>query len=150
MTMEMKIVLAFQQLSFLDFAFTVSEVIQVESTYNFTSQHFDEGFYKSNFYQEMIFTVPNGCRIMLTIDYIHTERNYDFVRIGDGGTPGEYMLIEYSGGPEHDAVEVLSNETDMWLTFTTDFSLYYDGFSGYAQLINTTSEGKCSIIYYIG
>ncbi|XP_071829391.1 scavenger receptor cysteine-rich domain-containing protein DMBT1-like isoform X12 [Apostichopus japonicus] len=118
----------------------VSETVNVNARYNFTSVNFSRGFYSNNLHQEMIFKAPLGHQLYIHIDFLFTEEHYDTLNIGDGAVPGENLLLSYSGGPVVDQLTAISSMGSLWFTFRSDSSVIGVGFKGYVEVTNMTSD----------
>ncbi|XP_071830018.1 uncharacterized protein [Apostichopus japonicus] len=114
--------------------------VNVSSSYNFTSQNFGNGHYPNNLYEDFIFSAPEGLHLLLNIIYVKTENSCDYLTIGNGNIVGEGTLLSYSGGPAINELRVLSNGTNLWVTFTTDGSVTDEGFYGIVEPVNLTSD----------
>ena len=68
-----------------------------------------------------------GNTMTVNITRFQTERTYDILRIGDGGTVGT-QRAEYSGEPSVPIV-IRSAGPEVWITFTSDGDKLAPGFS---------------------
>lgn len=83
--------------------------------------------------------------MLLTIEYLFTEYNFDRLRVGNGNITNERNILQYSGGPFVDEIRVLSEGNVMWLTFTSDSYNQYRGFSGFIEAVHMTIDGKNNV-----
>lgn len=90
----------------------------------------------------MIFIAPEGMHVLINIDFIRTERGYDYLEIGNGNITNQESVLQFSGGPFVDEIKVVSEGNQMWLTFTTDETDNYQGFRGFAEPVNFTTNGN--------
>jgi len=88
-----------------------------------------------------ITTVSNS-RIAMEFTSFQTEYNYDFVKIYDGTSSSSPLLASYSGFSLPAPVQSTSNH--LYVKFTADTSLNYDGFNANYNTITTTSIGACT------
>ena len=71
---------------------------------------------------------PEDCRAVAKFHTFDLESGYDYLRIGSGLNAGDLtsQLVQLSGSSLPDEVVSINNE--MWLNFTSDFSVSRDGF----------------------
>ncbi|PIK41197.1 putative CUB and sushi domain-containing protein 1-like, partial [Apostichopus japonicus] len=119
---------------------TMSDVWNITTLRNITSDNFENKVYPCNLVQEQVFYAPDGLRLLLTIDYLQTGHFTDFLRVGNGNITTERHILKYSGGPFNDEIKVLSETNVMWLRFTTDNNYNGGGFSGFIRPVSTTVD----------
>ncbi|KAJ8044272.1 Enteropeptidase [Holothuria leucospilota] len=99
--------------------------------------------YPDNHRREIIFWTFDSHRVLLNFDLISTETGYDYVKVGNGNTTDEQVLLIWSGGPAENKTKVLSAGNTMWFSFKTDGSQTYKGFSGVVQAVPAESKIDC-------
>ena len=66
-------------------------------------------------------------RIKLTFTYFVTESSYDYLYVYDGDSPSSPQILKWSG--ENIGKVVNSTGQNLFLKFTTDYSVTYTGFT---------------------
>ena len=85
-------------------------------------------------------TAPPNFRVLLTFFNFSTE-SLDPVKIYDGTSPTNTLLVTYAGVSQSPA-PVRSSGQNMFVTFTSDSSVVYDGFYAIA-----TFESLCGVVF---
>ncbi|KAJ8022250.1 MAM and LDL-receptor class A domain-containing protein 2 [Holothuria leucospilota] len=114
---------------------TQTEVIFVDSVYNFTSEGFP-GNYSNSLSTRWHFSTHEGYHLLLRFNVLLTEFGYDFVRVGNGNITYQEVALTWSGGPAVDQVKVLSSGNTQWMTFDSDSSVVTRGFAGSVEVVN--------------
>jgi len=87
-------------------------------------------------------TTVSGSRIALEFTAFQTEYNYDIVKIYDGTSTSAPLLASYSGFSLPAPLQSSSNH--LYVKFTSDSSLSYDGFSANYNTVSLPSIGACT------
>ncbi len=95
---------------------------------------FDDGSGDGNYLDNQScswqFESATGAPIRLGFYDFNTEANYDYIRIYDGTSEGSPLIAEYSGTPDVSVIITCSGPY-AFVTFTSDVSYGYPGFSGW-------------------
>lgn len=121
----------------------------VTTRLNVTSCGFNTEEYPCNLQQTEIFIAPDGLHVLLTISYLLIWDSDDILTIGNGITTDSGHILSLSGGSHPVELKVLSEGNEMWLTFTSDRSYNYGGFSGFVEPVNMTLDGKQPVTSYL-
>ncbi|XP_071814236.1 uncharacterized protein [Apostichopus japonicus] len=91
---------------------------------------------------EFIFVAACGHKIELTIEAIETAET-DNLFIGNGVELCKNVLLDYSGGPDVNAITVLSQESFIWLKYRIKDPSGFRGFQGFVDviLVGSASDG---------
>ncbi|PIK39114.1 putative deleted in malignant brain tumors 1 protein-like, partial [Apostichopus japonicus] len=81
-----------------------------------------------------IFVAACGHKIKLTIEAIETAET-DNLFIGNGVELCKNVLLDYSGGPDVNAITVLSQESFIWLKYRIKDPSGFRGFQGFVDVI---------------
>lgn len=79
-----------------------------------------------------------GHKIKLTIEAIETAET-DNLFIGNGVELCKNVLLDYSGGPDVNAITVLSQESFIWLKYRIKDPSGFRGFQGFVDVITVGS-----------
>ena len=95
---------------------------------------------------------PDDYQIVASFHTFNLESGYDFLSIGSGldATDQTSLLITLSGSdlPE----DVVSNNNEMWLEFTSDYSVTRDGFWIEITVLgreNISGNSKSYVLFFI-
>lgn len=94
--------------------------------------------YGNNVFVSWSISTPAGTVVDLQFTSFATEYNYDIVTIYDGSGDWAHQLGTYSGYTIPSAVQSSSNE--VYVTFSSDSSITYDGFTLAYSSVETVSE----------
>ena len=81
---------------------------------------------ETNLFCKFKITVAPNKKILAKFDFIRTEENLDFVSVYDGPSGSAPFLYRYSG--EHNPTPFMSSGNHLYITYSTDSSLTYQGF----------------------
>lgn len=99
------------------------------SATNIYSGHFTSPNYPSNYGngENCYWTLTSDERISLSFEAFNTEASYDYVRVYDGSSSSASLLGAFHG--QSIPSSLTSSSTQMYVTFTSDGSNTYSGFS---------------------
>ncbi|KAJ8044273.1 hypothetical protein HOLleu_11690 [Holothuria leucospilota] len=102
--------------------------------------------YPNDHRREIIFWTFDSHRVLLNFDFISTEAGYDFVKVGNGNTTDEQVLLTWSGGPAENKTKVLSSGNTMWFFFETDRDETRIGFSGVVRALPASESNFPGVV----
>ncbi|PIK61618.1 trypsin-like serine protease [Apostichopus japonicus] len=106
--------------------------------------------YPNDHQDEKVFNTYQGLQLHVVCEFIHTEKGFDFIKVGDGDIPGEQVLLSWSGGPTSE-VQIVSSGNSLWFRFETDKSFASQGFSCSVKAVNTSQSNlDCEQSYNCG
>ncbi|PIK58948.1 putative suppressor of tumorigenicity 14 protein-like [Apostichopus japonicus] len=98
---------------------------------NFSSPSFPDA-YPENLRCVWTFSTSRNFRLLITFDFINTEQDYDFINVEEEQT--ESLLLKWSGGPTNGTPTIHSQNNDIVVKFSTDYSVNSEGFFGRVEI----------------
>ena len=114
----------------------------MNTSYSFTSPNYPSA-YPNNFQNTWYFYTYDGYQLLITFSNISTEEYFDFVYVGEGSNvSASNLLLQWSGTGPPNELRVLSSENIIWVTFASDGSVTYGGFTAMVEVTNLTRQGN--------
>ena len=114
------------------------------NNYNLTASSGNLGCngYANNIAVSWSITVASGSLVGLEFITFQTESNYDFVKVYDGSGTSSPLLASLSGSSLPSPLRSTSNR--LYVRFTSDASVTFDGFTANYNTIASSSIARCS------
>jgi len=114
------------------------------NNYNLTGTDGNVGCngYANNVAVSWAITVASGSLVGLEFITFQTESNYDFVKVYDGSSTSSPLLASLSGSSLPSPIRSTSNH--LYIRFTSDASVTFNGFTANYNTIASSSISRCS------
>lgn len=113
---------------------------------NFSSPSFPDA-YPENLRCVWTFSTSRNFRLLITFDFINTEQDYDFINVEEEQT--ESLLLKWSGGPTNGTPTIHSQNNDIVVKFSTDYSVNSEGFFGRVEISSLFQTGTFFGVNYL-